>query len=110
MNHYQLGLMVSSYVDNFSTEIESSDKIRSIIDYTFETKTLSYFYKQISVFVILFAVPFFLVLFGNLPDTANRVMLSVALVGWIVMYSFEAISMYVEGFKNYLMSPWNLLD
>jgi len=71
---------------------------------------LSFFYRQISVFVILFAVPFFLVLFGNLPVTANKVMLSVALIGWAAMYSFEAINMYVEGFKNYMTSPWNSFD
>jgi len=45
MNKFLFGKMVTSYTNNCSTDLELSDKIKTIIDFQFENKTSFYFYK-----------------------------------------------------------------
>jgi hypothetical protein len=110
MNNYQFAKLLTSFVENFAESIEQSDKIRSCIDNIFDNETRSFFYKQIMVFGSLFVVPYLTHLFVSKDVTTDRVLLGVALLGWLCIYSIELIAMRVEGFRTYVSNPWNIMD
>ena len=110
MNNFQFGNLLKSYVKNFAESIEQSDKMRSVIDNIFDNKTRKFFFKQIIVFAFMFVIPFLAHLFVGKEETAERVLLSVGLFGWMYMYSLECMSMRVEGFLKYIKNPWNIMD
>ena len=99
-----------NYVENFKESIEQSDKMRSVIDNIFDNKTRKFFFKQIIVFAFMFVIPFLAHLFVGKEQKAERVLLSVGLLGWMYMYSLECMSMRVEGFLKYIKNPWNIMD
>ena len=62
------------------------------------------------VFGTLFVVPYLAHLFVSKDVTTDRVLLGVALLGWLCIYSIELIAMRVEGFRTYVSNPWNIMD
>jgi len=64
MDNSQLVKLLSNYCDNFSMDIESSDKIRSMIEYIFDNETQSYFYNQIGFYITTVVTPIYALLFS----------------------------------------------
>ena len=46
--------------------------------------------------VLLYFIPFFIQLFGE-SETLSKIMLSIALFGWMIMYTQELIFVFVSG-------------
>jgi hypothetical protein len=60
--------------------------------------------------MLLFVIPFLVQLFGDLPLTAKRILLSINLVGWITMEFFELPEIFIYGIRIYVENGWNMLD
>jgi hypothetical protein len=104
--------MVTKYTEFFNEDIPDSGKIRSIIDYQFESKTKSFMQRQTALFTLVFFIPLLVVIFadGKLKYSTKAILLSISLIGELILFSQEIMSMVVEGFEVYLNDKWNYPD
>jgi hypothetical protein len=109
MNSWNFGVLTSKYVDNFPDTLPDCDKMRSIIDFQFESFTRGFFRGQMILFVFVFLIPL-LASIKLEKGTPRNVMISISLVGAIGMYSFELMAMKVEGIVVYFSDKWNYVD
>ena len=109
MNDYQFGNLMTNLVNFLPESIESSEKVMSVIEFKFETKTKRYIYKVICMFA-LFLVPYLMYLFGDYSPSTNQILLCISLIGWIGIYGLELIAVYIQGPRVYFLDPWNYLD
>ena len=101
---------MDSYTECVPENLESCDKIRSIIDYRFETSTRSYLCCQLGWFLFMFTIPFFILAKGDLQGTNKYIVMVWSLIGASGMYLIETMSMKVEGIKTYFSQGWNYID
>jgi hypothetical protein len=102
--------LVSTYVENYPENLEQCDKIKSIIDYQFENKTIKYLYIQFGYFVLTFVVPFFILAYADLKGAPRDIVMFISLIGALGMYTIEIMAMRVEGVKSYFREGWNYFD
>jgi hypothetical protein len=60
--------------------------------------------------MVLFVVPYFVIIYGNLQGTWMYISLAVTIIGVMVMFSYEIMSMNLDGMIVYLSSGWNYID
>jgi len=102
--------MITCYVNNCFTDLELSDKIKTIIDNQFDNLTKFYFQKQMAWYITAFVTPHLTLMFTEWEGTAAYIILSIAAIGLIGMLLLEVIAMKVEGFKKYFSQGWNWFD
>ena len=59
--------------------------------------------------VIFYFIPFFIHLFGE-SETLSKIMLSIALFGWMIMYAQELIYVYASGVKDFFSDFFNCIN
>jgi len=102
--------MVTCYANNCFTDLELSDKMKTIIDHQFDNLTKYFFQKQMAWYLTAFVTPHFTLMFSDWEGTAAEILLSIAFIGLIGMFFLEVIAMKVEGFKKYFSQGWNYWD
>ena len=60
MTIFNMGAMITKFTEIFPNELEESDKVKCIIDNQFETKTRAYLRIQLTLFMVMFVIPFFI--------------------------------------------------
>jgi hypothetical protein len=101
---------MDSYTECVPENLESCDKIRSIIDFRFENSTKKYLCCQLAWFLFMFTIPFFILAKGHLRGAQMYIVMVWSLIGALGMYFIEIMSMKVEGIKIYFSQGWNYID
>jgi len=70
MCNFDLGKMITYYVNNYFTDLELSDKIKTIIDNQFDNLTKYFFQKQLAWYLTAFVTPHFTLMFTEWEGTA----------------------------------------
>ena len=110
MNNINFGRIISNYVDNFAESLPESDKLMSMIDFQFENQTKAFIRNQSIWFVVMFFIPFLVIIFGDLKGTALYIFLFTSIIGLLGMYSIELMAIKVQGLRAYFYDKWNIID
>ena len=70
MNSYNLGEMISKYLDKFINDLDECEVFKLIIDHKFKTFTRPYILKQLLFYSLVYLIPYFLVSFGHLQGVS----------------------------------------
>ena len=95
INYYNFGVLIDKYVTCFAEDLPECEKMRSMIDYQFENLTKAFFKRQFAWFMIMFVIPFLVIIFVDLKGSVLTTALIISLIGQLGMYSFEMMAMRV---------------
>jgi len=80
MIYYHFNELCCSFVSNFPLLIEESLVMRSFIDNAYEN-TKAFLWAQIPIYALIFVLPHFIQMFGELEGGWAKVCLSIAMFG-----------------------------
>ena len=111
MNHFQVGNMITKYIESFKANLDECLIFKSIIEYKFEKFTRPYIRNQMVFYAICFLTPYLMVLFGqHLQGVSLKFCLSTSLIGALGMFFFEWMDIVVNGASVYFKDWWNWID